>query len=90
MLLTFSTLLPWPRGNPDWKISVHRIDPEAPSILSKERGCPFVVIGVGGPEGKGLVGRHVYILVGAPKELMRAGDGAALGLCGYSHSAGWS
>ena len=63
MLLTFSTLLPWPRGNPDWKISVHRVDLEALSILSRESRCLFVVIGVGGPEGKGLVGRHVYIFI---------------------------
>lgn len=49
-----------------------------------------MVIGVGGPESKGLVGRHVYILVGAPEELMRAGDVAALGPYGYSRLAGWS
>lgn len=49
----------------------------------------LLVIGVGGPEGKGLVGSHVYILVGAPEELMRAGGVAVLGLRGYSRSAGF-
>ena len=37
MLLTLSTLLPWSRGNPDWKLRVHRVDPKAPSILRREQ-----------------------------------------------------
>lgn len=64
MLLTLSTLLPWSRGNPHWKMRVHRVDPKAASILSREQRTwqPWGFAGTAAQQDGHVKDRHETLL----------------------------